>query len=176
MLVMRSLKPQDVVVLLKLVAMGRNRPTYAQLASDLFMSGSEVHASIQRAKAARLIQTSEFGDRPNLKGLEEFLIHGLKYAFPPEKGGIARGVPTASAAEPLNHEIAQEDPVPVWPFEEGPRRGYAYAPLHKSVPKAAMKDRKLHELLALVDAIRDGRVREREVAQRELSTRLRAAD
>ena len=173
---MRALKPQDVVVLLKLVAMGRKRPTYAQLASDLFMSGSEVHASIQRAKAAQLIQTSELGDRPNLKGLEEFLIHGLKYAFPPEKGGITRGVPTASAAEPLSRKLTQEDPAPVWPFEEGPKRGYAYSPLHKSVPRAAIKDQNLYELLALVDAIRDGRARERELAQRELSSRLRAAD
>jgi hypothetical protein len=140
------------------------------------MSGSEVHASIQRAKAARLIHTSDSGDRPNLKGLEEFLIHGLKYVFPPEKGGITRGVPTANAAEPLSHEITHEDPAPVWPFEEGPKRGYAYLPLYKSVPRAAIKDRKLYEFLALVDAIRDGQAREREVAQRELSSRLRAAD
>jgi hypothetical protein len=139
------------------------------------MGGSEIHASIKRARAARLIQTSESGDRPNLKGLEKFLIHGLKYAFPPEKGGLTRGVPTASAAEPLSREITQEDPALVWPFEEGQTRGYAYLRLHKSVPRAAIKDQKLYELLALVDATCDGRSRERELAQRELTSRLRAA-
>ncbi len=173
---MKSLKPQDVVVLLKLVGAGRKRPSYAQLANDLFMSPSEIHASIQRAKAARLIRSSEWGEQPNIKGLEEFLIHGLKYAFPPEKGSITRGVPTSSAAEPLNRALAQEEPVPVWPFEDGTKRGYAFLPLHKSVPKAAMKDRKLYALLALVDAIRDGQSRERELARRELSIRLRNAD
>lgn len=172
----KALKPQDVVVLLKLVVMGRTRPAYAQLASELFMSGSEIHASVQRAKAARLIQTLESGDRPNRNGLEEFLIHGLKYAFPPEKGAMTRGVPTAGAAEPLRRELTPEDPIPVWPFEEGPKRGYAYIPLHKSVPKAALRDPKLYELLALVDAIRDGRARERQLAQRELSSRLRGSD
>jgi hypothetical protein len=144
------------------------------LAHELFMSGSEIHPSVQRARSARLIQTLESGERPNLKGLEEFLIHGLKYAFPPEKGAITRGVPTAGAAEPLRREITQEDPIPVWPFEEGPKRGYAYMPLHKSVPRAAIRDQKLYELLALLDAIRDGRARERQLAQHELSSRLRA--
>jgi hypothetical protein len=172
----KTLKPQDVVVLLKLVGMGRRRPPYAQLANDLFMSASEVHASIQRAKVSRLIQISEFGDQVNVKALEEFLIHGLKYAFPPEKGSMTRGVPTGSAAAPLSNEIVQEDPIAVWPCEEGTRRGYAFSPLHKSVPKAAMKDRRLYELLALVDALRDGRARERDLAQRELSRRLRVAD
>ncbi|MFI5351558.1 MAG: hypothetical protein ACHQZS_01235 [Candidatus Binatales bacterium] len=171
---MKALKPQDVVVLLKLLEGGRTRPTYAQLASHLFMSQSEVHASIQRAKASRLVHHTALGDRPNVRALEEFLVHGVKYAFPPERGGITRGVPTGSAAEPLNREITQEEPVPVWPFEEGPRRGYAFSPLHKSVPRAAMKDPKLYELLALVDAIRDGGARERDLAQRALSSRLRA--
>jgi hypothetical protein len=32
----------------------------------------------------------------------------------------------------------------------------------------------LHELLALLDALRDGRVRERQLAEKELSARLRS--
>ena len=102
-------------------------------------------------------------------------MHGVKYAFPPERGGITRGLPTAGAAEPRNRKVMQEDPMPVWPFEDGPARGYSFSPLHKNVPRAASRDPGLYELLALVDAIRGGRARERELAQRELSTRLRAA-
>jgi hypothetical protein len=37
-----------------------------------------------------------------------------------------------------------------------------------------MEDFRLYELLALVDAIRDGRARERELAGRELAKRLEA--
>jgi len=167
------LKPQDIVVMLKLLKAGRKRPTYAQLAVDLYMSPSEVHASMQRARAARLIHGPELGDRVNVKALEEFLVHGIKYAFPAEKGGMTRGMPTASAAEPLNLKMTQEDPVPVWPFEQGSRRGYAFSPLYRRAPQAALKDHDLYELLALVDALRDGGARERELAKRALSVRLK---
>jgi hypothetical protein len=168
------LKPQDIVVLLKLLTTaGNKRPTYAQLAVDFYMSASEVHASIRRARTARLIHGPELGDRVNAKALEEFLVHGIRYAFPPEKGGMTRGMPTASAAEPLSRRMTQEEPVPVWPFEEGSRRGYAFLPLYKRAPQAALKDPGLYELLALVDALRDGTARERKLAKRELSARLK---
>ena len=49
---------------------------------------------------------------------------------------------------------------------------YSYAPLHKNVPKAALSDPRLYELLVLVDALRDGQARERKLAVKELSKRL----
>jgi len=51
-------------------------------------------------------------------------------------------------------------------------RGISFLPLHRSVPEAAMRDPKLYEMLALLDAIRDGRAREREIAVRELTKRI----
>jgi hypothetical protein len=44
--------------------------------------------------------------------------------------------------------------------------------LYKTVPKAAVRDQKLYEMLVLVDAIRDGRARESELAIMELRKRL----
>jgi hypothetical protein len=170
-----NLKPQDVVVALKLLEIRISRPTYAQLASDLFMSQSEVHASIRRARASKLLHSERPGDRPNISNLKEFLVHGLKYVFPAETGAMTRGLPTAWAAEPLNRKLTQEEPVPVWPYEQGTKRGYAFFPLHKKVPQAALKDPKLYQLLALVDALREGRARDRAVASLELLNRLRAS-
>jgi hypothetical protein len=43
-------------------------------------------------------------------------------------------------------------------------RGHSIIPLYPSVPEAALKDEKLHELLALTDALRVGRAREKEIA------------
>ena len=63
---------------------------------------------------------------------------------------------------------------PVWPWHEGNTRGVGFEPLYKSVPQAALRDSKLYQLLALVDAIRDGRARERKFAERDLVHRLRA--
>jgi hypothetical protein len=166
-----TLKPQDIYILLKLVAMGESEWSYASVAGDLFMSASEVHAGIKRAVAARLMPSQ--GSQPLKKSLEEFLIHGVKYAFPPDHGGLTRGVPTGYAAPPLKDIITQpNEPPPVWPDPEGNTRGYEFSPLYKTVPKAAGRDAKLYELLAIVDAIRGGRAREREIAVKELKARL----
>jgi hypothetical protein len=52
----------------------------------------------------------------------------------------------------------------------------AFSPLYKAAPTAARKDPKLYELLALVDAVRGGRARERTTAVRLLEKRLQASD
>jgi hypothetical protein len=113
-------------------------------------------------------------DRPNVSAIEEFLIHGIKYVFPAQRGGPTRGVPTSYAAEPLNQMIAPGDePIPVWPHPEGKKRGIAFAPLYKTAPAAALRDPLLYKYLALVDTVRDGRARERKLAEQEISKLLR---
>ena len=135
------------------------------------MSLSEVHAAIKRALAARLYD--DLRRMPVKKALEEYLIHGVKYAYPPDRGGPTRGLPTSYAAPPLNRLISSStDLPPVWPHPEGDTRGIEFSPLHKSAPKAAAKDGALYELMALVDAIRDGRARERELAIGEIQKRM----
>jgi len=110
---------------------------------------------------------------PHLRNLEEFLIHGVKYVFVPEQGELTRGMPTAHAAAPMNKRIAASaDPPPVWPDAKGNTRGIAFSPLYGVAPTAAQADPKLYELLVLVDAIRGGRAREREIAIKELKVRL----
>ena len=171
------LKPQDVYVALKLAAAKSRRPPYAQLASELGMSASEVHASVKRATYARLLHGDELGGGPNVSALEEFLVHGLKYAFPAERGEFTRGTPTSYAAAPLRDLIAQgNEPIPVWPFAQGTGRGVALEPLYKSAPGAALRDPVFYRFLALADALRDGRVRERKIAEQELHRLLRKSD
>ncbi len=158
-------------MLAKLVSYGGGRPSIAQVAGDLALSPSQVHASLKRLERSRLIDPQT--GRLLLKAVEEFLIHGAKYAFPAQRGEATRGIPTAHAAPPLKAQIAQGDFPPVWPDAEGEVRGMTLEPLHKAAPKAARKDPVLYELLALIDALRDGRVRERQLAEKELSARLR---
>ena len=139
------------------------------------MSPSEVHAAVKRAQASHLLHGSELGERPNLAALAEFLVHGLKYVFPAERGEPTRGVPTSYAAEPLRQVIAPgNDLPPVWPYPEGGTRGVAFAPLYKLAPAAALRDPVLYEYLALVDALRDGRARERKLAEEMIVKRLRS--
>jgi DNA-binding Lrp family transcriptional regulator len=168
----QGLLAQDVVALAKLVSYGGQRPSMAQVASDLGLSPSQVHASLKRLERSRLIDAQT--GRPRLKAVEEFFLHGVKYAFPVQRGEATRGMPTAYAAPPLSDHIADNgDLPPVWPDPDGEVRGVTLEPLHKAAPKASRRDPVLHELLALIDALRDGRVRERQLAEKELSTRLR---
>lgn len=168
-----NLKPQDVLVLLKLCVRTNPHWTYAELASTLGMSASEIHQSIKRAQLARLLTVQDNFKKPLRAALLEFLIHGVKYAYPPQRGSLMRGLPTAHAAPPLLNLLMQgEDPPPVWPYAEGTKRGYQLTPLYKSVPKAALQDARLYELLALVDALRDGRAREKQLAIDLLQERI----
>lgn len=79
-------------------------------------------------------------------------------------------MPTAHSAPPLKNYITATESI-VWPDPEGDVRGEALAPIHKSVPAAARKDEKLYQALALLDAIRSGRARERKLAE-DLLTKL----
>lgn len=161
------LKPQDILVLLKLVAINKKGFTYNEIADSLSMSSSEVHAGIKRTTAGRLFDATI--KAPNRKALEEFLVHGIKYCFIPERGEITRGIPTSHAATPIKDLISQNNEYPpVWPHPEGNVRGYSFAPLYRTAPGAALKDDKLYSLLVVVDALRDGRARERDVAVKEL--------
>jgi len=167
------LKPQDILVMLKLVALGQRSWSYAWLAVDLGMSPSQLHSAVQRALAAQLAVKKGDVITPHIRNLEEFLIHGLKYVFVPELGQPSRGMPTGYAAPPLaQHFSSSSEPPPVWPDPEGTVRGTAFSPLYKLAPQAARSDPALYELLALVDAIRGGRARERALAAKELSKRL----
>jgi hypothetical protein len=171
------LKPQDVLILLKLVAIGKENWSFSTLSTALYMSPSEVHAGIHRALAARLAVKITDRVKPSIRSLEELIIHGLCYVFVPDRGEITRGMPTLHAAPPLSQVIvSSSDPPPVWPDPEGNVRGQSFSPLYKSVPKAARQDHQLYELLVLTDAIRGGRQREREFAMKEISKRLTGYD
>jgi hypothetical protein len=68
-----------------------------------------------------------------------------------------------------------DEPVPVWPYAKGDQRGLSLRPLYKTAPAAAQRDERFYELLVLADALREGRIRERKIAETELRNRLKAA-
>lgn len=165
----KQMKPQDVVLLLKIIS--ENNPKWEQkpMAEALEMSQSEISESVARSKFAGLLDVK--GKSVMRYAFMEFLEHGISYVFPQQPGAMARGIVTAHSAFPLNKLIISNE-VYVWPFGKGTDRGFAIDPLYSSVPKAVLKDAYLHELLALVDAIRVGRAREKELAVLELKKRF----
>jgi len=163
------LKPQDIVILLKIIALGDKPWLHHTLAEELGMSQSEVSQSLTRSCYAGLIDTSK--KKVNRHALKELLTSAISYVFPQHPGPIVRGVATAHSAEPLNKYISSAEKY-VWPSAKGQERGQAIEPLYSTVVQATAKDRELYELLSLVDAIRVGRTREKEIAKKELEKKL----
>lgn len=166
----KGMRPQDVAVLLKIVALGNDDWRGIDLAHALRLSPAEVSNSLKRSAMAGLVDGTK--RRVARAALLEFLKHGLPYVFPVRPGGVVRGVPTAHTAPPLRAKFLTADAY-VWPFAKGDQRGQAIAPLYPGAPAAALADPALHELLALADALRTGRARERDEAEKELAKRLK---
>ena len=163
------MKPQDIVILLKIIAYCSELWQQIPLAEALKMSQSEISQSLARSKYAGLLDGS--GKKVMRLALMDFLQYGLAYVFPQKTGPVVRGVPTAHSASPLNAVIQSEE-LYVWPSANGKARGQSIVPLYPSVVEAAMKDEKLYQLLALTDALRVGRAREKEIAVSELKQRI----
>lgn len=170
------LRPQDLVVLLRLALERGPAPTYAVLAAELGMTASEVHGAVERAVSAQLAHKDTGGKATVIfAALRLFIQHGARYCYPVTLGSLTRGLPTGYATAPLKDLIVPgTDPVPVWPHKDGTVRGVALYPLYPSVPQAAERNPALYELLALFDAVRGGSARERALAVDLLEKRLKA--
>ena len=165
-----TLRPQDIVVLLKIIVLGQETPwSQLTLANDLFMSQSEISQSIARSKYSGLLNV--LGKSVNYLSFMEFLQYGIRYIFPQRPGPLVRGVPTAHSAEPLKSLINSEEDY-VWPSSKGTNRGHSILPLYPSVIDAVKIDNNLYEMLAMVDTLRVGKSREKEIAVQELKRRI----
>lgn len=164
-----GMRPHDLVILLKIASKGSSFWLMKDLAHEVKISASEISDSLGRSVYAGLLSS----DKKKLMkaALLEFLEHGLKYVFPQHPGAIVRGIATAYSAPPLIHAIQSSEHV-VWPYAEGTIRGQAIEALHPNVPAACLEDKDLYELLALADALRIGRKREKSLAIEELKKRL----
>ncbi len=175
------MKGQDILLVLKLVSLGESEtPPYFLLSQELLFSPSEVAKAIKRLEASGLIHIES---RPgansktiivNKAGLREFLFHGIRYIFPPQRGGEVRGLPTAHGAPFFPSKLRKLPGLPpVWPHPESQHRGFKFEPIFKSVPAVAMRNHKLYEMLAYTDALRGGKARDKTIAQEELKRLLK---
>ena len=161
-----ALKPQDIVVLCKLLIEHEKELPYARMAEELGMSASETHAAIRRLQEGRLVTPG--GRNVQRQALRDFLKYGIGHVFPARGLEPSRGLPTAWAAPVFDGAFNTNEPPPVWAHPEGTIRGPSVAPLYKSGPDAALKDQRLYDYLALIDAVRLGRARERKFALKKL--------
>ena len=164
-----GMRPHDIAVLLKIATKGGGDWLMKDLSYELGISASEISESINRSVIAGLIAPDK--KRLMKSALLDFLEFGLRYVYPQQAGALVRGLPTAHSAPPLNEIILSEEQF-VWPFAGGKVRGQAVEPLHPHLPDACSKDPDFYQMMALCDALRVGKVREKNIAMEELKKRI----
>lgn len=175
------LKPQDVMIILKIVAMHQREWKYSEAANELHMSPSEVHAGVRRLKKCSLLTELRMGTGgveqklhlPDIVNLKEFLRYGVRFVFPAVYTEPVKGLPTSYGVEHLFEGFNFTGGfIPVWGYEVGDYFGAGLKPLYPSVPMAAVDDFRLYELLALADALRSDESRLRDFAWGKMNLML----
>ena len=160
-----GMRPLDVVVLLKIIALDHSEWYMKDLAYSLGISQSEISESVHRSVVSGLIHRDK--KSINYRALLEFLEFGLRYVFPLQPGYAARGMPTAHSALPLRLKV-RTSKLFVWPDASGKLYGRSAKPLHPGVPAACREDERLYRLVALSDAVRSAGSRYFDIAVSEL--------
>ena len=96
------LKPQDLVIALKVLTLQPKMWNQRGLAQSLGMSLSEINGAIKRAVKSGLMIAGESRNHVPKSvpySLQEFIVHGARYSFPIEKGPRTRGVPSGRVRE-----------------------------------------------------------------------------
>lgn len=161
----KGMRPQDIVLLLKILTVQTPDWQYRDLAAALYLSTSEIAESLNRSHIAGLIDESK--RKVHRRSLMEFIQHGLHYVFPQVPGTLVTGIATAHSY-PFYERLFKSEMNYVWPDDNGNMRGLAIQPLYHSAVKAVKQDELLYKLLASIDIIRVGRVRELKIAIEEL--------
>jgi len=142
------------------------------LANQTGISKSQVSLSLNRCIDVGLakLDRKTLSPKANTQALLEFIAYGIRYVFPVKAGVVTRGIPTSFAAPVFKEQlISLAELPPVWSHVNGNVKGVAIEPLHKNIGQAVNNDIVLYALLALTDAIRLGKPRERNLAIDKLS-------
>lgn len=160
-----GMRPQDVAILLKIIAIDNQQWQMAGLANSLRISISEISESLNRSRIAGLIDYNK--KKVSRQNFFEFLEHGVRYVFPQQPGTMARGIATAHAHPFMKSSFVSELDY-VWPQNNGKLMGLIIEPFYKNQVEAVEEDEFFYKLLSLVDVIRVGKVREIKFAVNEL--------
>jgi len=160
-----GMRPQDVAILLKIIALKSNDWQLVPLSSNMLISISEISESLNRSRLAGLVDYQK--KRPNKQSILEFLEHGVKYVFPQKPGAISRGIVTAHSHPFMKQYFSTEENY-VWADRDGEVLGQTIIPFYEKQPQAAKSDPDFYKLLALADVLRVGKVREVKIAMEEL--------
>ena len=162
-----TLRPSDVVVACQLTL--SPGASFENLSKSTGISAGECHNAVRRLRLSRLLLSDE--RRPSNELLLQFLVHGVPFAFPPVLGVEIVGVPTGHSS-PIFRGIVDSPDVFVWPDADGSARGRSLIPLFPGAAALPGLNPPLYDMLSLIDALRTGTTRVRNVSIRLLAERL----
>lgn len=167
-----GMRPQDIVVLLRILTLPSTSWQGKELAAALLISPAEISDALRRCQYARLLQPD--GRTVQRQAVLRFLRYGLPYVFPAHPAGFVLGLPTAWSQLPqLPPPPGSPPPTYVWPDAAGTIWGLAVSPLYATLPESARPDAAWHQLLASVDVLRLGTGPQRQAAYLFLCEELR---
>jgi hypothetical protein len=165
-----TLRPSDLVVACQLALTPAAQ--FIDLSKSTGLSAGECHNAVRRLRLARLLLADE--RRPSADILQQFLVQGAPFAFPPVLGASTVGIPTAHSSPAFRALVESTDGF-VWPHADGSARGQSLVPLFPAAPSLPGRNQPLYELLTIIDALRVGTTRIRKLAAELLAERLSRA-
>lgn len=146
------------------------------LGNSLGVSKSEVSSSLKRCinsklltfnevKLERLNNLNSFDWVINTKALFKVIQYAFPYFYPIEQTGMTYGLKTGFSAPILSDKLISGGEIPyIWATEQGNTFGLGIEPIYKSVPFASKHDEYVYSCFALIDALRAGQPREKNIA------------
>jgi hypothetical protein len=160
-----TLKPQDVFVASLLAIAGKTSATHEWLAKTLHLSSSTVFESLKRCRHAKLVTGTEHGVKIVPQRLYDFLVHAVPVLYYPRRVAPVRGIATAVFSPLFRDRFTKSgDLVMVWPYSKGKELGEGLLPIYPSIPIACSQNPALYELMAAIEVLRVGKVREKAAA------------
>lgn len=150
-----SLKPQDIVVLARIILFENRGENwrYKDIGNLTGISEAEVCRSIFRLEICNLFNKKN--RRANVEGFIEFIEHGIQYSFPALLGNISFGVKAAydiSTGETVKDIKCEEL---VWATEQkSGKRGEKLIPLFHTLSQISRHDDEFIRILVLIDNLR----------------------
>lgn len=165
---------RNIAVLLKIIAMKDKHWNQQTLSTELEIPQSEISNSLKKLRQANLLVKYDKTDAVALSACEEFFVHGFRYVFPLNRVGRGKGIVTSYAAPIFKNEFLANENKPVWINALGNDEGVGIEPLYDKLPDVIIKypDDEFYNLLTTVDALREQRLRERNLAKEKFKIAL----
>lgn len=165
---------RNIAVLLKIIAMKNRAWNQNILSFELDIPQSEIGNSLRKLISSNLLMRVNKKNIVAVSACEEFFFHGFKYVFPLVRTGKGKGILTSYAAPVFKDEFLVNGNKPIWITESGGDEGIGIEPLYNKLPAAILKnpDNAFYDLLTTVDALREQRTRERNLAQNKFKVML----